>query len=692
MPVTFSTPPLWVLVGVVLAVLAAFTLYRKHIHRFESPRLAYALAVLRGLATFLIILLLLNPIVRRESNTEIKPLLVFMHDHSASIPFAFKTTDSVKYRNDIEAMLQELSTTYTIKKVEFGAEKRDTLSWQMNLPSTNLAQPLQQVVQEHESNNLQAIILASDGIYNEGPSPLQTDWPGGGSLFTIALGDTTLQRDAAVNRMFANKTVYLNDRIAIKADISALAANGETLQLRLLDARSGQTLQSQSVVVKSTRFTQSVEMIIPAERKGMQHYQLSITPINNEKNTRNNISDVFVEVLDGKEKILIVYNAPHPDIQSLKEALLGQKNYDVSVLPASQAPAKATGYDLVVLHNLPSSTHPLTSLTQDIKLQGNGLWVIIGLQSKLQAVNALQSAIKAQSNGASVSDLQAIPNNDFSYFTLPAIDGIQQLPPLVAPFGDYRTGANTQVLFKQQIGNVGTESPLWVCQQDGARRIAVTCGEGLWRWRLENYRLRKNTDLVDAFVVRTAQFAATRQDKRPFRVVVPKPVFFETEFITLDAELYNENRESVNTPDATITLFDETNKPLDFTFNREGDTYSLPIGRLAEGNYRYEATTALNGQVYKATGSFDVQAQDLESANLTADWSLLNQLSKQFNGRMEPATRLKALQDSLLAKKHTATLRSQITAKPLIDYRWLFALLLLCLSAEWFLRKRHGQY
>lgn len=692
MPVTFSTPPLWVLIGVLLAVVAAFVLYRKHIKRFESPKLAYGLAVLRGLSTFLIILLLLNPIVRRETNTSIKPLLVFMQDHSASIPFAFKNTDSVAYRKDVSAMLETLSETYTIKSVQFGSEKRDTLSWQFNQTSTNLSAPLQQVIQENESNNLQAIILATDGIYNEGASPQQTDWPGTGSIFALALGDTTLQRDAAVNRMFANKSVYLNDRIAIKADISALAATGETLQLRLINARTKQTLQAQTVPVKQARFMQSVEMIVPAENKGMQHFQLSITPISNEKNIRNNTYDVFVEVLDGKEKILLVYNAPHPDVQALKEAVLSQKNYDVTLLPASKAPAKANGYDLIIMHNLPSVANPLTSLTQDIKQQGTGLWVILGLQSHLPALNALQSAVKVQSNGASVSDFQAVLNTEFSYFTLPPAEGVNSFPPLVAPFGDYRTGPNTQSLFKQQIGRVGTDAPLWVCQQDGARRVAFTCGEGLWRWRLEQYRLRKNTELVDEFVVRTVQFAATKQDNRPFRVVIPKPVFSESDFITLDAELYNQNKEAVNTPDANLTLFDESNTPLDYSFNREGDSYSLPIGRLAEGHYRYEASTTFNGQAYRANGSFDVQAQDLETAHVTANWTLLNQLATQFNGRMEPASRIKALQDSLLAKKHTALLRPNITAKPLIDYRWLFALLLLCLSAEWFLRKRHGQY
>ena len=692
MPVTFSTPMYWVLIGVVLAVASAYFLYRKQIKRFDSPYWAYGLATLRGLSTFLIVLLLLNPILRRETVTTIKPLLVFMQDHSASIPFGFKNTDSVQYRNEITNMLEALSESYTIKKVQIGSKKRDTLSWQYNETSTNLSVPLQQVIQENESNNLQAIILATDGIYNEGASPLQTDWPNHGSLFTLALGDTTVKRDAAVNRLFANKSVYLHDRIAIKADISAIAAAGESLQLRLVDARTKQTLQTQSVLVQQTRFAQSVTMVVPAETKGMQHFQLNITPLRNEQNTRNNTYDVFIEVLDGKEKILIVYNSPHPDVQALKEALLSQKNYDLTLVTASKAPAKALGFDLVVMHNVPSLANPLTSLTQDIKLQGTGLWVVLGLQSHLPAINNLQTAVKVQSNGASVSDFQAVLNNDFSFFNLPTAEGIGQFPPLVAPFGDYRSGVNTQLLFKQQIGRVGTEAPLWVCQQEGSRRVAVTCGEGLWRWRLENYRLTKSTELVDGFIVRTAQFTATRQDKRPFRVVVPKPVFSESDFITLDAELYNENREPVNASDASITLYNEENTPLDYTFNRDGDAYSLPIGRLAEGHYRYEASTTFNGQAYRVNGSFDVQTQDIETAHVTADWGLLQQLATQFNGRMEPATRIKALQDSLLAKKHNALLRPNVRAKPLIDYRWLFALLLICLSVEWFLRKRQGQY
>jgi hypothetical protein len=682
----------WVLIGVVLAVASAYFLYRKQIKRFDSPYWAYGLATLRGLSTFLIVLLLLNPILRRETVTTIKPLLVFMQDHSASIPFGFKNTDSVQYRNEITNMLEALSESYTIKKVQIGSKKRDTLSWQYNETSTNLSVPLQQVIQENESNNLQAIILATDGIYNEGASPLQTDWPNHGSLFTLALGDTTVKRDAAVNRLFANKSVYLHDRIAIKADISAIAAAGESLQLRLVDARTKQTLQTQSVLVQQTRFAQSVTMVVPAETKGMQHFQLNITPLRNEQNTRNNTYDVFIEVLDGKEKILIVYNSPHPDVQALKEALLSQKNYDLTLVTASKAPAKALGFDLVVMHNVPSLANPLTSLTQDIKLQGTGLWVVLGLQSHLPAINNLQTAVKVQSNGAAVSDFQAVLNNDFSFFNLPTAEGIGQFPPLVAPFGDYRSGVNTQLLFKQQIGRVGTEAPLWVCQQEGSRRVAVTCGEGLWRWRLENYRLTKSTELVDGFIVRTAQFTATRQDKRPFRVVVPKPVFSESDFITLDAELYNENREPVNASDASITLYNEENTPLDYTFNRDGDAYSLPIGRLAEGHYRYEASTTFNGQAYRVNGSFDVQTQDIETAHVTADWGLLQQLATQFNGRMEPATRIKALQDSLLAKKHNALLRPNVRAKPLIDYRWLFALLLICLSVEWFLRKRQGQY
>lgn len=692
MPVTFSIPPLWVLCCALLALLAAYGLYRKKTKRFDSPRMVYGLAILRGLSTFLILLLLFNPLVRRETHETIKPLLVFMQDHSASIPFAFKRIDSVQYRQEVEDMLNRLSTKYTIKKVQFGSEKRDTLSWQFNQSSTNISLALQEVIQGNEAENLHSIILASDGIYNEGASPLQMDIAFNGPIHTIALGDTSLQRDAAVNRVFANKMVYLNDKIAVKSDISALSAIGENLQVKLVHVNSNQTLQTQSITANTTRFTRSIDWLIPANNKGLQHYRVVVSPLYNEKNTLNNQSDFFVDVMDGKEKILVLYQAPHPDIQALKEALSAQKNYDITLLPASQAPAQANGYQLVILHNLPASNFPLSNLMQSIKQQGCGIWFLLGLNSNINAFNNQQNAIQVQSAGTQSTDLQAIPNAGFSYFNLPNMNVVEALPPLVAPLGSYKTGPNTQSLFKQQIGQIKTEFPLWVCQQESGRRIAVTCGEGLWRWRLEQYRLRKNTEWVDALIANTARFAATRQDNRPFRVVLPKNVFLETDFIQLDAELYNENREAVNTPDVDIDIFDEENKVLHYTLNRNGNAYSLPLGRLAPGHYRYEAKTNFNGQSHTATGSFDVQAGNLELSNLSADWSLLNQLSKQYQGRMEPAERIKALSDSLMTKEIPAILKQHVSAKPLIDYKVLFALLLLCLSAEWFLRKRNGQY
>lgn len=692
MPITFSIPPIWVIVCALLAVGAAFLLYRKKTKSFDSPKTIYGLALLRAISTFLILLLLFNPLVRKETHETIKPLLVFMQDHSASIPYAFKQLDSIQYRKEIEAMLTRLSDKYQIKQVQFGSETRDTLSWAFKQSATNLSHALQTVIQSNEANSLQTIVLASDGIYNEGASPLQLETRFDGQLYTLAMGDTQLQRDVAINRVFANKMAYLNDKIAVKCDISALSASNENLQIRLVHVNTGQTLQTQQLSVNTLRYTRSLDWIIPANSKGTQHYRVVINPISNEKNTFNNQSDFFVDVFDEKEKILVLYQAPHPDIQALKEALLAQKNYEVTLLPATKAPTQANAYQLVILHNLPASNFPLSQFMQSIKQQGCGLWYIIGAQSNINAINNLQTAIQIQSNGMQSSDLHAVVNSGFSYFKLPPTAGIEMLPPLSAPLGNYKMGPNAQALFKQQIGSIKTDLPLWICQQESGRRVAITCGEGLWRWRLEQYRLRKNTEMVDAIVANTARFAATRQDNRPFKTILPKSVFLESDFIQFDAELYNENREAINTPDVDMTIFDEENKELNYNFNRNGNAYTLPLGRLAPGHYRYSAQTTFNGKNYTSNGQFDVQAGNIELSNLSANWALLNQLATQYNGRMEPANRVKALSDSLMTKEIPSVLKQQVSTKPLIDYKILFGLLLICLAVEWFLRKRNGQY
>ena len=85
-----------------------------------------------------------------------------------------------------------------------------------------------------------------------------------------------------------------------------------------------------------------------------------------------------------------------------------------------------------------------------------------------------------------MQEVFAQPVPEFSLFTLSdsTRKKLSQLPPLLAPFGNYSSNGAGQVLFKQRIGEVSTPYPLLSFSDENGRRYGVLTGEGIWRWSL----------------------------------------------------------------------------------------------------------------------------------------------------------------------------------------------------------------
>ena len=63
----------------------------------------------------------------------------------------------------------------------------------------------------------------------------------------------------------------------------------------------------------------------------MQHYIIDVKPKADEFTTENNYRHAYIDVVEGKEKILIVAQAPHPDIKAIRYALEKNENYELSL-------------------------------------------------------------------------------------------------------------------------------------------------------------------------------------------------------------------------------------------------------------------------------------------------------------------------------------------------------------------------
>lgn len=675
-----------------MGLIFAFLLYQNKKATFGKKQ-RLALGTIRFLTASILSFLLLSPILQYIKNKEEKPTILFLLDNSASQKYAFKKIDSIAYRKSIQSLSEKLSQDYILKPYSIGERLKDSFLFQYNENSTDLSTALETAITAHENTNLAAVILASDGIYNQGSSPLAMSYPYSGTIYTIGVGDTILQKDALVARVFANKVVYIGDQFAIRSDIAAYGCAGNNLTISVFSHTANRVIASQTVNAIEARFSKSIETIIDARSAGMQRFTITVSKVDGEQNTVNNSQDVVVEVLDNKEKILIVGNSPHPDLYALQEALTKNKNYKVSTTTADKLNASAAlDYNLLILHNIPSVTYNASSIIEQAKRLGISIWYIVGSQSAIPLINKTQSAVQISPRG-SQQDVQATVNTNFSYFTLPTQRNLTQLPPLSAPFASYSTGPGAQSFLQQKIGSVNTDYPLLILQQQSEGRVALLLGEGLWRWRMYDFLQHKNHNLVDEYITKTAQYLSTKQDRQPFRVSLAKNVYTESEPISFDAELYNNNYELINTPDVSLTIKAEGGQTWKHTLNKNGNSYSLNIGNLAAGKYNYTTSTSFNGKAHTASGNFTVIAQNIEQVNTTADFGMLNQLAKDHNGEFVVAQQLENLYDKIKKNQDIKPIiKSDTFSEPLINWKWLFAALIGLLSLEWFLRKRSGNY
>lgn len=647
---------------------------------------------MRTFAVALLAFMLLSPIFRKLQRTEIKPVIAILQDNTASQKAAFKTINQSQYQNDLKQLVGKLREDYQVETYNYGDNIRDSLNFQYKDNISDISGNLETVLSSHDNENLACVIVTGDGIYNRGANPAFQSSTFQGSIYTVGVGDTNIQRDASIARAFANKVVYLGDKFSIRSDVAVYAGQGRNLSVSIYSHTAGRVVASKSFNVNSPRYSSSIESVINASSPGMHRYSIRVSKLDGEQNVANNVQDVFVQVLDNKEKILILANSPHPDIAALRSALTTNKNYKLKVQTAGEASVRVGDYNLIILHNLPSPQFNANSIIQEAKRLGVSLWFIAGRQTMIPALNKAQDAMQIQARSSAPSAAMPVLNSNFSYFNLKNKENID-FPPLIAPFGTFKAGVNSQTLLTQRIGAVKTDYPLLTLQNGTRGKTAVLAGEGVWQWRMYNYRNSKNYNKVDELIASTVQFLSVKQDRRKFRISTQRSVFNETEAIIFDAEMYNENYELINSSDVNLNISDANGKVYKHSLNKNGNSYSLNIGSLASGKYSYSAAGSYNGRSMKGSGSFTVIEQNIEEANTTADFGLLNQLATNNNGEFVHANNVSALYDKIKENKEVKSLlRSQLNTFPLIDRKWIFGLIALLLALEWFLRKRFGTY
>ncbi len=696
--ITFQYPAWYLILCLALGIGYAFLLYfRDKTFRDQSDALTWGLGIIRALGVAFLSSLLLSPLLKSLLTQTQSPIVVVAQDVSESVAAEMSAADLATYKSNLANIRSNLGEDYEVVEYSFGSEVREGLDTAYIDKVSNLSEMLKTVYDVYSNQNLGALVLASDGIYNEGSNPIYISTKLNAPIYSIALGDTIPKRDLVLKRVFHNKIAYLNDRFAIQVDVAAQNSVGKNTNLivsKIVDGKA-QRLESIPIAIDKNDFFTTKEVTLTADKAGVQRYRVTLGRIEGEASTGNNTKDFFIDVLDARQKILLLANSPHPDITALKQTLEQNKNYEITTAYASDLKEQIAKFDFVVLHQLPSGENPINAVRTTLKDKKIPHFYILGNQTSLGAFNQAQNLLSIQGDGRNTDEAQPLVQSDFSLFTIDEnlVKEVKQFTPLTTPFGEYNTNPNASVLLTQRIGRIETKKPMLLIGEDNGTKVGVLAGEGLWRWRLFDYLQHQNHDIFNELIGKTIQFVSLKEDKRRFRVNLDKNIFDENEQVIFGAELYNESYELVNEPDVSLVVSSRDGKNYNFVFDKANQSYSLNARILPVGNYTYKGTTVINGEQLTHSGQFSVQPIQLELYATTANHGLLRILSEEYGGELLYPTQVNGLADRIKAKGTVKPVMYQTTkTRSIINLKWIFFVLLGLLSLEWFLRRYFGAY
>lgn len=618
---------------------------------------------------------------------------------SQSVRGSFKAPDdSIRYVNALYRFIQNMSKKFAVRLYGFSDQLYETDTIHFSGKVTNISAPILQISNLFAHQNVGAMILASDGIYNQGANPVYQLSGIRFPVYTMALGDTVPKKDLRVEKIYHNQILYLGDKFKIAVDVSSSGFAQTTTQLSVAEISGkgeARKLYSEEITFTGNEL-KTREFILEATTPGVQRYRVELRPVIGEYTLVNNHKDFFIDVLDGRQKILLLAASPHPDIAALKQAIEHNKNYEIHVRFLDESGIlNIQEYSLVVLHQIPGNVSALVDILQQINRGSTALWYVVGAQSNIIALNKAQSVLQIAATSGLTNEVGAYVNADFPIFSLSDNDKIQisRMPPLAAPFGQYRAQATAQVMLFQKIGTVFTDYPLLAFEESAGRKTAVLAGEGFWRWRLYDYQWHKNHDFTNKLIQQIVQYLSVREDKRPFKIILSKNIFHENEPIVLEGELYNESYQLINQPEVTLTVRNESGSSYEYAFSRSGNGYRLEIGGLPVGNYTFTALTQRGNKNHTFSGKFTIAPLQLESIHTVANHQLLYQISQLTGGNMYMPDEWALLEEALLANQSIKpTLFDTYKTDLLIHLKWLFFVITGLLSAEWFARKYMGGY
>ncbi len=684
----------WTILCILAGILYSVVLYYNDLKFKELEKYKLrTMSVLRGIFVSIICFFLLSPLLRTFHKIIEKPIILIAQDNSESIMFRKDSSFIKEYKKQIENLTATLSTQYEVINYSFGDKPLKNSQYNFKDKITDFSSFFNEIESKFSNRNVGALILASDGIFNKGTNPLFSISNFNFPFYTIALGDTLVKKDIILSQIKSNKIAFLGNKFPVQALVEVKQLKGISTELKV--SHKGKTIFSQNISAKSENYSETIYFEIKADEKGVQRYVLELSTNEQEISTKNNAKEIVIDIIDNRQKVLLLGSSPHPDLGAIKKAVEQNPNFEVEIEMAKTFNKPLNSYNLIIFHQLPSKNAVSVKVLSQWKNSEIPALFIVGTQTAPADFDALGVGISIMNNSNTLEESKTSLNSQFDIFEMSTDlqEFLRNVPALTTYFGNFKASASTKIMLTQKIKNIATKKPLVAFKSDEMNaKMGFILGEGIWKWRIDNFVKNGNHELFDEWINKILNYLVLKVKKENF-VVNTKRIITENESVIFDAELYNESFESVNSQEIALEIFNSQGKKFTFTFDKTANAYFLNAGVFASGDYSFVARVTLSGKELTKEGKFSIAPINLEEENVVANHHLLYKLSKNTGGKFFTQHFADSIVSQIRKNEDIVPISySEKNTEDLLNLRWLFFAIISIISLEWFLRKYFGSY
>lgn len=644
----------------------------------NKSNLIWFLAFLRFLAIFGLLVLLINPVISKSSLEITKTPLAIAVDNSSSI----EALKSDKKATELYQKLisnPALKEKFEIQSYQFDADFKPSNKFDFKGKQTNL----DEVAKNLKSINKNLIfptVIITDGNQTTGNDYVYRFDPVN-KVYPLVVGDTTTFFDLKINQLNVNKYAFHKNKFPVEVFLQYSGDKAATADFTISQGNS--VVVKEKVSFSPSKKTASLNLLLPADKVGLQIFKAAITSNVKEKNSYNNIKNFAVEIIDQKSTIAIVSAINHPDIAALKRSIEVNAQRKVILVKPNDI-SQLQEASVLVLYQ---PTAAFKSVFDNNKNAGRNTFIITGNNTDFNFLNQQQNNLNFKMSGQ-IEDYLSEFQSQFNLFAIDDI-GFENFPPLQNLFGTVTTNGNVSVLLSSKIRNVSTNAPLLAFAENQGKRTAFLLGENSWKWRLQSHVDNQSFEKYDIFVDKVIQFLATSTSKKSL-VVTHESFYNSGDELIINAQYFNKNYEFDEKARLTISVTNtETKQSKNYDLLKGNNSFSVNLDGLTAGKYNFTVKELNSNTSYSS--HFEILDFDIEKQFVNPDVLKLKQLALQTNGKAFFENQVDDLINTLLENKEYKSIEKNVSTKtPIIDWVWLLILIAVLLTTEWFVRKYNG--